>query len=93
MNEGLIPRRYAKALLEFAKERNSDHRLYGLMDNLTHSFAANPDLEVIMANPFVAPDRKEQLLMTAAGAGSDDVHMLISLSSCGETNGCPWHEQ
>lgn len=73
MNEGLIPRRYAKALLEFAKERNSDQRLYGLMDNLTHSFAANPDLEVIMANPFVAPDRKEQLLMTAAGAGSDDV--------------------
>lgn len=73
MNEGLIPKRYAKALLEFARERNADTRLYGLMGTLVHSFAANPGLEEIMANPFVAPDRKEQLLVTAAGAGSDDV--------------------
>ena len=72
MNEGLIPRRYAKALLEFAKEKNADMRLYRLMDNLIRSFAANPGLEAIMANPFVAPDRKEQLLVTAAGAGQDD---------------------
>lgn len=76
MNEGLIPRRYAKALLRFAKERGADKRLYVLAENLCSSFAANPGLESTMANPFIAPVEKERLLVTAAGAGeSDAVYM------------------
>lgn len=72
MNEGLIPRRYAKALLKFAVEKNADKRVYALMTTLAHSFAANPGLDSTMANPFIAPGKKEELLVTAAGADAKD---------------------
>lgn len=72
MNEGLIPRRYAKALLKFAVEKHADKRVYELMTNLARSFAANPPLDSTMANPFIAPDKKVDLLMTAAGADASD---------------------
>ena len=72
MNEGLIPRRYAKALLKFAVENGADKRIYALMTNLTHSFAANPALDSTVANPFISPAKKEELLITAAGAEGDD---------------------
>ena len=73
MNEGLIPRRYAKALLKFAVGKGADKRMYALMTNLTHSFAANPALDSTVANPFISPAKKEELLITAAGAEGDDL--------------------
>lgn len=48
MNEGLIPKRYAKALYKFAVERGADAGLYRLMGNLSHSFADNPALNRTM---------------------------------------------
>lgn len=72
MNDGLIPRRYAKALLKFAKEKNAEKRVYELMNALSRSFAAEPSLEATVANPFIAPGQKVQLLSTAAGAASTD---------------------
>jgi len=75
MNEGLIPSRYAKALLKFAKEKNEQAHVYGLMGRLSAAFASNPELDTTLANPFIAPDKKVGLLMTAAGAGEkDDVY-------------------
>ena len=68
MNDGLIPRRYAKALLKVALERHDEARLYELMNNLTQSFDDHADLGSTMSNPFVAADKKIGLLMTAAGA-------------------------
>lgn len=72
MNEGLIPARYAKALLKFAVEKNADKRMYELTTNLTRSFAATPGLDSTMANPFISPEKKEELLLTAAGADASD---------------------
>ena len=54
MNEGLIPRRYAKALYKVALERNQGKRMYDLMQTLASSFDANHDLAATVANPFVA---------------------------------------
>ena len=68
MNEGLIPRRYAKALYKFACEKGADKGLYCLMGNLVRSFADNPTLVDAIANPFVADDKKITLLTTAAEA-------------------------
>lgn len=34
MDQGLIPRRYAKALYKFAQENGSDAAVYGLMKTL-----------------------------------------------------------
>lgn len=72
MNEGLIPSRYAKALFEFAGENNADKRVYDMMHTLAGSFAAQPSLQQVMANPFVDNADKVKLLTTAAGAGADD---------------------
>lgn len=72
MNEGLIPKRYAKALLKFAVEKNAGKRVYELMVNLAGSFSDNAGLDSTMANPFIAPEKKMELLMTAAGATESD---------------------
>ncbi len=68
MNDGLIPRRYAKALLMFAQEKGQDTALYALMKTLLTSFAEQPDLCRVINNPFVPAESKLQLLTTASGA-------------------------
>ena len=72
MNEGLIPRRYAKALYKVALERNQGKRMYDLMQTLASSFDANHDLAATVANPFVAQADKDRILTTAAGATAAD---------------------
>lgn len=81
MNDGLIPRRYAKALLKFADERGAASQCYELMKRLSVSFEINPELSTAIANPFVDGATKTQLLDTAAGAGKTDVvyHDFIKL--------------
>lgn len=77
MNQGLIPQRYAKALYKVAIERKCTEPLYSMMKNLNGSFESNPDLGRAIENPFVAADKKRQLLCTAAAVdtltGRDDV--------------------
>lgn len=70
MNEGLIPKRYAKALYKFACEKGADLGLYRLMGNLGRSFADNPALDSTVANPFVGDDEKIGLLKTAAAVSN-----------------------
>lgn len=72
MNQGLIPRRYAKAILEFAAERHEDRRIYDIFKRLVASFNAQPELNATMANPFVSDADKQALLRTAAGVTDDD---------------------
>lgn len=67
MNDGLIPRRYAKALLEFAKSKGADARVYGFMQQLAASFEAQQGLQQAVANPFVSAADKTALLTVAAG--------------------------
>lgn len=72
MNEGLIPRRYAKALYKVAVERGDDSLLYGLMNTLSDACAAQPSFAGVIANPFVSVKDKTDLITAAAGAGSDN---------------------
>ncbi|MCM1036878.1 MAG: ATP synthase F1 subunit delta [Bacteroides sp.] len=72
MNEGLIPRRYAKALYKVGVERNCADRLYTLMGNLAGAYLADPALPRAIANPFVPAADKSALLATAAGATAED---------------------
>lgn len=67
MDKGLIPRRYAKALYEVGAGRNDNEKLYGLMQTLAASFAAEPSLAKTLANPFIAESDKTALLVSAAG--------------------------
>ena len=72
MNEGLIPRRYAKALYKFALEKGQDKPMYGLMQQLADAFVANSTLHDVMGNPFIADDEKMKLLNIASGATAKD---------------------
>ncbi len=76
MNEGLIPRRYAKALLAFAGEKGADTRVYDLMRRIVEAFNQLPALQTTVANPFVSSADKVALVNTAAGiapGANDDV--------------------
>lgn len=68
MYEGLIPRRYAKALYKFALESSSTEKVYDFMKTLVLSFEKQPALQEVMDNPFIADADKTRLLNTAAGA-------------------------
>lgn len=72
MNEGLIARRYAKALYKVALEQGSDKRVYGLMKTLSASFDSNSGLQEALANPFVGNADKKSLIVTASGATAAD---------------------
>lgn len=73
MNEGLIPRRYAKALYKYALEKGRDKALYEMMERLAQSYATQPALAKAMANPFVDPKQKLALLLAGCGAPKDDM--------------------
>ncbi|MCM1336200.1 MAG: ATP synthase F1 subunit delta [Candidatus Amulumruptor caecigallinarius] len=83
MNEGLIPRRYAKALYKYALEKGRDKALYEMMERLAESYAREPALAKAMANPFVDPSQKLTLMLTACGAEKDDavLHRFFDLLS------------
>lgn len=72
MNEGLIPRRYAKALYKVSSERNCAGRMYELMQSLAASSAASAEFRTLVANPFVSDADKTAAITAAAGAGKDD---------------------
>lgn len=72
MNEGLIPRRYAKALYATALEHKADASVYSRMLGLEAAFASTPGLQEVMSNPFVDDKDKMALLSTACGLTSGD---------------------
>ncbi len=73
MDQGLIPRRYAKALFEVGQQRGQNDRLYEMMLALSGAFEKESGLQQTMANPFVADADKEVLISAAVGAGGDNV--------------------
>lgn len=72
MNEGLIPRRYAKALYDVASARGEAVRLYDLMRAVLAAADSQPALARTLTNPYVGDADKRRLLDTAAGATADD---------------------
>lgn len=75
MNQGLIPRRYAKALYAVALEKGKAKEVYELMSRLVNSFERSSALSVALANPFVTNADKTALVHTGAGVtpGEDGV--------------------
>lgn len=71
MDQGLIARRYAKALYAAAAGKNLRQKVYGLMQTLADQTAAQPQVGAVLANPFVADADKMSLLRHAAGADAE----------------------
>jgi len=72
MDQGLIPRRYARALYKFALERKQDRKVYELMKTLAASFDSEEQLLAAIRNPFVSSADKVSLLTVSAGATGAD---------------------
>lgn len=85
MDQGLIPKRYAKALYEVGKEKGTEQKLYGYMQSLLQAFASQPKLNDTMNNPFVGNDDKAALIYSACGTDSSDA-TLQSFIKLLETN-------
>lgn len=75
MDNGLIPRRYAKALFEVAKEKGNEKELYEKMRLLRDAFAQQPKLYETINNPFVSTADKANLIMTASNSDASDFQM------------------
>lgn len=87
MSEGLIPQRYAKALYKLAEEKGNTSEVYQEMKTLAESFAANPELQKVLSNPFVKREDKAKLLITAAGESVEDdyrsfVELILDRKRC-----------
>lgn len=72
MNQGLIPRRYAKALYKVDLEHGTTSTTYALMQQLVKVFTATPELKTAIANPFVSTTDKIKMLETAAAVKPGD---------------------
>ena len=73
MDNGLIPRRYAKALYKYALEKGETKEIYELSKRVVDAFRLNPELQKVLSNPFVSNDDKEKLLLASAGEKTNDV--------------------
>lgn len=65
MDQGLIPRRYAKALYAVGEERCDTAMLYQQMLDLTATLQGTPGMASTVANPFVGDADKTALLTKA----------------------------
>lgn len=67
MTVGMISRRYAKALFEYAREKGVDKEVDAEMKKLFDQFAQEPRLRIAMNNPIVTAKDKLELLKSAIG--------------------------
>jgi F-type H+-transporting ATPase subunit delta len=75
MNTGLISRRYAKALYEYASERKTEDVLYRRMQILVKEIRSIPKLKTIFRSPMIATSYKKDLLAVATGANPEPVYL------------------
>lgn len=67
MNSGLIPARYAKALLEFATVNKEQDKVYNEAKAITNSYSQLSELRVVLDNPVLANAEKRKIIQMAAG--------------------------
>ena len=67
MNTGLIPVRYATALLDFANVSNEQDRVYTEAKSITSSYFQFSELRTVLDNPVLAIAEKRKIILLAAG--------------------------
>ena len=67
MNTGLIPVRYATALLDFANVSELQDRVYTETKALTKSYFQFSELRTVLDNPVLAKVEKRKIIILAAG--------------------------
>lgn len=67
MNTGLIPVRYATALLDFASESNEQDRVYTEAKTIAQSYFQFSELRTVLDNPVMAKAEKRKIILLSAG--------------------------
>jgi F-type H+-transporting ATPase subunit delta len=67
MDIGVISVRYARALLKSATEAKLEDKVYQEMMTIAKGYVDVPQLRQTIDNPMLSKDKKEALLITAAG--------------------------
>ncbi len=67
MDIGVISVRYARALLKSATDAKQEDKVYQEMMTVARSYVEVPQLRHTIDNPMLPKDRKQALLLTAAG--------------------------
>ena len=67
MNTGLIPVRYATALLDFANENNLQDNVYNEAKAVIKSYFQFSELRTVLDNPVLAKTEKRKIILLAAG--------------------------
>ena len=67
MNTGLIPVRYATALLDFANLSDMQDRVYTEAKSVTQSYFKFSELRTVLDNPVLAKAEKRKIIIMAAG--------------------------
>jgi F-type H+-transporting ATPase subunit delta len=73
MDIGVISVRYARALLKSATDAKIEDAVYTEMQQLAKSYVEVPQLRFTIDNPMLSKDKKEALLLTAAGQEPSDL--------------------
>lgn len=73
MDIGVISVRYARALLKSATGAKIEDAVYTEMQQLAKSYVEVPQLRFTIDNPMLSKDKKEALLVTAAGTEPSDL--------------------
>lgn len=61
MKNPKLSSRYAKALFDFAGEKNQIEEVYGDLKLFANTLRENRDLQVLLRNPVVQPNQKHQI--------------------------------
>lgn len=67
MSDGLIPRRYAKALYKLAVENGDSTEIYELLKKLSFRYASIDELKRAVFNPEISDEEKGAYMLKLAG--------------------------
>ena len=81
MNTGVVSRRFAKALLDFAMINGKEDRVYEEVKTLARNYSNVPKLRKAVDNPVLERSKKMALLTEAAGGKevSDELTRFLEL--------------
>lgn len=87
MNTGVVSRRFAKALLAYAKDEGQEDKVYEEVRTLAAHFVEVPGLRHAIENPILEKKKKVELLCEASGGKtvSKSAHALLQSGAGGET--------
>lgn len=79
MNIGLISKRYAKALLEYAQEHKVEEQMYREVMILEYTLRSQDSLQKALANPILSIKDKRKLLLAVVENHSNEYANLVNL--------------